>query len=118
VTLSRPSNTSEHMYIRESPMSPDTLVSTLLGELGFDVSKPLLLLLNNQSAIHVARNPEHHGRMKHLDLHFYWLRDVVVAGQIVIQYVPTVDLAADLLTKGLACLKVAAALPQLGLTAP
>ncbi|KAL1711782.1 hypothetical protein EV715DRAFT_268339, partial [Schizophyllum commune] len=23
----------------------------------------------------VAKNPEHHGRMKHLDLRFYWLRD-------------------------------------------
>jgi hypothetical protein len=90
----------------------------LLGELGFDVSKPSLLLLDNQSAIQVARNPEHHGRMKHLDLRFYWLRNVVVAGHIVIRYVPTADMAADLLTKGLACLKVSAALPQLGLTAP
>jgi hypothetical protein len=90
----------------------------LLGELGFDVSKPSLLLLDNQSAIHVARNPEHHGCMKHLDLCFYWLCNVIIAGQIVIRYVPTADMAADLLTKGLACLKVAAALPQLGLTAP
>jgi hypothetical protein len=90
----------------------------LLGELSFDISKPLLLLLDNQSAIQVARNPKHHGCMKHLDLHFYWLRNVVVAGQIVICYVPTADMAANLLTKGLACLKVAAALPQLGLTAP
>jgi hypothetical protein len=90
----------------------------LLGELGFNVSKPSLLLLDNQSAIQAARNPEHHGCMKHLDLHFYWLHDVVVAGQIVICYVPTADMAANLLTKGLARLKVAAALPQLGLTAP
>jgi hypothetical protein len=44
--------------------------------------------------------------------------NIVVAGPIVICYVPTADMAADLLTKGLACLKVAAALPQLGLTAP
>jgi hypothetical protein len=90
----------------------------LLGELGLDVSKPLLLLLDNQSAIQVARNPEHHGRMKHLDLRFYWLHNIVVAGQIVICYVPTADMATDLLTKGLARLKVTAALPQLGLTAP
>jgi hypothetical protein len=56
--------------------------------------------------------------MKHLDLRFYWLHNVVIAGQIVIRYVPTADMAADLLTKGLARLKVAAALPQLGLTVP
>jgi hypothetical protein len=90
----------------------------LLGELGFNVSKPSLLLLDNQSAIQVARNPKHHGHMKHLDLRFYWLRNIIIAGQIVICYVPTADMAANLLTKGLARLKVAAALPRLGLTAP
>jgi hypothetical protein len=76
----------------------------LLGELGFDVSKPSLLLLNNQSAIQVARNPKHHGRMKHLNLRFYWLRDVVVAGQIVIRYVPTTDMVLLLVTWPLASL--------------
>ena len=37
------------------------------------------LFIDNQSAISVANNPEHHGRMKHLDLRFYWLRDMVLA---------------------------------------
>jgi hypothetical protein len=78
----------------------------LHGELGFNVSKPLLLLLDHQSAIQVARNPKHHGHMKHLNLCFYWLRNIVVAGQIVIHYVPIADMATDLLTKGLARLKL------------
>jgi hypothetical protein len=56
--------------------------------------------------------------MKHLDLQFFWLHNVVTTGQIVLHYVPTADMAADLLTKGLACIKVAAAVAQLRLTAP
>jgi hypothetical protein len=56
--------------------------------------------------------------MKHLDLCFFWLHNIVTAGQIALHYVPTADMAADLLTKGLACVKVAAAIAQLGLTAP
>jgi hypothetical protein len=56
--------------------------------------------------------------MKHLDLRFFWLRNIVTAGQIALRYVPTADMAADLLTKGLARVKVAAAIAQLGLTAP
>jgi hypothetical protein len=112
-------STTEAEFVAAASASQEVIwMRQLLGELGFDVSKPSLLLLDNQSAIQVARNPEHHGRMKHLDLRFYWLRNVVVAGQIVICYVPTVDMATDLLTKGLARLKVAAALPQLGLTVP
>jgi hypothetical protein len=39
-----------------------------IGELGFLVAGLLLLLLDNQSAIQVGKNPEHHRRMKHLDL--------------------------------------------------
>ena len=38
--------------------------------------------MDNQSALQVMKNPEHHGRMKHLDLRFYWLRDTVAAGHI------------------------------------
>jgi hypothetical protein len=74
--------------------------------------------VDNQSAIHVARNPEHHGRMKHLDLRLFWLRNMVNSGVIAVRYIPTADMAADLLTTALARVKVTAALPQLGLTAP
>jgi hypothetical protein len=56
--------------------------------------------------------------MKHLDLCFFWLRDMVNSGVIAVHYIPTVDMAADLLTKPLARVKVASALPQLSLTAP
>jgi hypothetical protein len=45
---------------------------SFLGELGYSLEAPSLLLVNNQLAIQVARNPEHHGRMKYLDLRFFW----------------------------------------------
>jgi hypothetical protein len=91
---------------------------SFLGELGYAFDAPSLLLVDNQSAIQVARNSEHHGRMKHLDLRFFWLSNMVNSGAIAVRYIPTADMAADLLTKALARVKVAAALPQLGLTAP
>jgi hypothetical protein len=56
--------------------------------------------------------------MKHFDLCFFWLHNIVTASQIVLRYVLMADMAADLLTKGLARVKVAAAIAQLGLTAP
>jgi hypothetical protein len=91
---------------------------SFLGELGYSFDTPSLLLVDNQSAIQVARNPEHHRRMKHLDLRYFWLRDMINSGVIAVRYIPTADMAADLLTKALARVKVAAALRQLGLTAP
>jgi hypothetical protein len=112
-------STTEAEFVAAASASQEVVwMRTLPGELGFPISGPSLLLLDNQSAIPVGKNPEHHGCMKHLALRFYSLRNVVVAGQIVLRYVPTANMAADLLTKGLARIKVAAAWPQLGLTAP
>jgi len=36
----------------------------LLNEFGFKLPAPLTLAMDNQSAISVAKNPEHHGHMK------------------------------------------------------
>jgi hypothetical protein len=48
-----------------------------LGELGYAPAGPVLMLMDNQLAMQVAKNPEHHGHMKHLDLRSFWLRDEV-----------------------------------------
>jgi hypothetical protein len=89
-----------------------------LGELSYSFDVPSLLLVDSLLANLVVRNPEHHGHMKHLDLRFFWLSDMVNSGVIAVRCIPTADMAADLLTKVLACVKGASALPQLGLIAP
>jgi hypothetical protein len=61
---------------------------------------------NNQSALSVAKNPDHHGRVKHLDLRFYWLRDEVERGIIRVEHIPTDINPADIIfTKALSCPK-------------
>ena len=78
----------------------------LLTEFGYDVSSASKLRIDNLSALSVAKNPEHHGRMKHLDLRFYWLRDAVEAGKISPVHLRTDEMPADLLTKALPRAKV------------
>ncbi|KAJ3473937.1 hypothetical protein NLI96_g12743 [Meripilus lineatus] len=90
-------------------------IRQLLTELGYEPSGPITLHMDNQSAIQIARNPEHHGRMKHLDLRFYWLRDAVENRTLCIDYVPTDSMAANTLTKSLSKVKVEEACKQLGL---
>jgi hypothetical protein len=112
-------STTEAQFISVVPAGEEIVWMRLFpSELGYLFDVPSLLLVDNQSATRVARNPEHHGRMKHLDLHFFWLRNMVNLGVIAVCYIPTTDMAADLLTKVLARVKVTAPLPQLGLTAP
>jgi hypothetical protein len=83
-------STTEAKFIAAASAGQEVVwMRQLLRELGFSIAGPLLLLLDNQSAIQVGKNPEHHGRMKHLDLHFFWLRNIVTAGQIALRYVLT-----------------------------
>ena len=73
----------------------------LLGELGYKVKQPSVFRIDNQSALTVAKNPEHHGRMKHLDMRYFWLRRAVSKGILTPVYVATEEQAADVLTKAL-----------------
>ena len=73
----------------------------ILGEFGFMVHGASPLGIDNQSAISVSKNPEHFGRMKHLDLRFFWLRDAVESGIMAPYHVPGVEQPADALTKSL-----------------
>ena len=87
----------------------------LLGELGYTTSGPSLLRMDNQSAITVNKNPEHHGRMKHLALRLFWLRDAVQDGVISPLFVPTCDMVADIFTKSLDQFKTQKFVSMLGL---
>ena len=95
-------STTEAEYIAGGAAGTEICwMQNMLKEMGYTPSAPAKLYVDNQSAISVAKNPEHHGRMKHLDLCFYWLRDQVDMKKIVPIYLQTEDMPADLLTKAL-----------------
>ena len=96
-------STTEAEYISAVATGQEVLwLRNLFKEIVYEIKGASTLYLDNQSAIAVSRNPEHHGRMKHLDLRFYWLRDVCKAGLIDVKYLPTRQMPADILTKTLA----------------
>lgn len=78
----------------------------LFTEFGYIFTGPSTLHIDNESALSVAKNPEHHGRMKHLDLRFYWLRDEVHKGRIQVVHLRTDERPADILTKAMGGKKV------------
>ena len=95
-------STTEAEYISAVEAGKEIVwMRQFLNELGYPQHGPSILRMDNQSAISVSKNPEHHGRMKHLDLRWYWLRDVVDAGTLDPSFVPTNEMAADILTKQL-----------------
>ena len=110
-------STTEAEYIAANQAGRDIAwMRNLLFEFGYNLSHlPSTLYMDNNSAIAVAKNPEHHGRLKHIQLRLYWLRNVVEEGKIAPQYVPTEGMVANLLTKALPVTKVAELCGLMGL---
>ena len=60
---------------------------------------------DNQSAICMARNPQFHGRTKHIGIKYHFIREQVSNGDVELKYCPTEEMIADMLTKGLSQVK-------------
>ena len=59
----------------------------------------VLIRVDNQGAINLARNPVHHQRSKHIDIKYHFIRSEIQVGIISLKYVPTEDNIADVFTK-------------------
>jgi len=60
-----------------------------------------IVLEINKSAINLSRNPTLHGRSKHIDTKFHFLRDQVSRGKLTLLYCRTEEQTADVFTKPL-----------------
>ena len=76
----------------------------LLGKLTGTEAYPPALMVDNQPAIALTKNPVLHDRSKHIDVKFHFLRDCVDGGQI--EFVETGRQLADVLTKPLGRLRL------------
>ena len=64
-----------------------------------------MLKVDNQSAISLSKNPVHHDRSKHIDLHYHFIRDCVALGKVNVEHLRTENQLADILTKSLGRVK-------------
>lgn len=71
-----------------------------MEELGF-AQKKYVLYCDSQSAIHLGKNSTFHGRSKHIDIRYHWIRDVLDRKLIEFKKIHTDDNGSDMLTKSL-----------------
>jgi hypothetical protein len=67
----------------------------------FNPIPPTLILQDNKSAITLSTGGVSHKRSKHFGVEFDTFREYVKLGEVRIEYVPTTELTADMLTKTL-----------------
>ena len=71
-------------------------------QFGFPLEHPTTLWCDNQSAIHISRNPIEHQRTKHIEIHMHFIRQLIQDGVLSLEYLPTEAQVVDIFTKPLA----------------
>lgn len=61
--------------------------------------KTPLLLMDNQSAMKLIKNPQFHKRSKHIAVRYHFIRQIFEEGEFELFYVPTTEELADIFTK-------------------
>jgi hypothetical protein len=109
-------SSTESEYTMASKVSCEVMwMRYLFQELGYDVSRPSQLLVDNKSAIQVAKHPEHQSTMKHIHRAYHFIRDLVEQKEIVVSHVPGDENLADIFMKPLGRLKFLKFRSMLGL---
>ena len=62
---------------------------------------PMTIFEDNQSTIAMTKNPQHHGKAKHIDIKFHYIREMVTMNKIKLKYCKGDEMIADILTKGI-----------------
>lgn len=95
-------STTESEYIAAAAAAKEaSWLRNLLQDIERGDEKPTRLLVDNQSAIKLVKNPEFHKRTKHIDIRHHFIRERVTDGDIEVIYVPTEGQLADIFTKAL-----------------
>ncbi|KAH8342568.1 hypothetical protein KR084_005249 [Drosophila pseudotakahashii] len=95
-------SSTEAEYIALSTAAREAIyLRRLLGDMGWPNQEPITIFGDNISSHHIARNPIHHKRTKHIDIKFHYVREKVESNEINLKHVFTEENVADLLTKGL-----------------
>ncbi|GJU68182.1 hypothetical protein Tco_1254441 [Tanacetum coccineum] len=86
----------------------------LLSELTGWEEERITLKVDNISAIALVKNPVFHGRSKHIDIRYHFIRECVENGHINVEHVSGELQRADILTKALPRLKFVTMRQMLG----
>lgn len=87
----------------------------ILQDCSIVITESTRLWIDNQSAISVAKNPALHGRTKHIDVRFHFIRSLVAEKVVSLHYCCSEDQLADIFTKPLPVEKHLALREKLGL---
>ncbi|KAG6501037.1 hypothetical protein ZIOFF_040903 [Zingiber officinale] len=95
-------STAEAEYIAASNCATQAVwLRRMLGFLQHKQDDSTMVFCDNKSTIELTKNPVFHGRSKHIDIKYHFIRDLVRENEIAVNYCKSEDQVADIFTKGL-----------------
>ena len=109
-------STAEAEYIALAKAAQELIrLHQLLIDTNENSVNPMTIFEDNQSTIAMTRNPQHHGRAKHVDIKFHYIREMVTMNKIELKYYKSDEMIADMLTKGIGKIQFAKLRNMIGL---
>ncbi|CAH2090566.1 unnamed protein product [Euphydryas editha] len=108
------STEAEYMALYEAVKEAMWLKS-LANSINFCIEKPIPIYEDNNGCICIASNPSNHKRSKHIDIKYHFSREQVERNIIKLNYIPTGQQLADILTKPLPAVSFHYLRPKMGL---
>jgi hypothetical protein len=92
---------AEYMALSEAAREAAWL-RNLYEELGHTQTAPTLIRGDNQGSMAIAENPQFHKRTKHFSVKVHYIREQINEKVVQVEYCPTSEMVADIMTKPLA----------------
>lgn len=95
-------STTEAEYIAAvSCATQGVWMARVLDKIGESLEECITIKCDNSSTIQLSKNPIHHGRSKHIEVRFHYLRELTGEGKVKLIHCGTQDQLADIMTKPL-----------------
>jgi hypothetical protein len=100
------STTEAEFYALSEAVKEVQWLKNILNDFDVKVEGPISIYSDNQSTIKMVENSKFSSRTKHIDVRLHFVRECVYLGKIKLNYCPSEENVADLLTKPLAGVKM------------
>ena len=101
-------STAETKYIAACATCKEAvLLRKLLADLSDYQIDVTVIFCDNRGCVKLSENPVFHDRSKHIDIKYYYIRDIIQKGVVKLQYISTDEQVAYIFTKPLARVKFA-----------
>jgi len=87
----------------------------VISELTCDIPRPMIVFVDNQSAISLANNGKISDRSKHCRMRYHFIRECVTSKEVELKYVSTSANVADIFTKSLSASKTLCHVLKMGI---